>query len=47
MVWFVSEEEDFVTDVALDCEPVKVDEGGHNVLPGFTVCVIVNALNAL
>ena len=35
MEGFVSDEEGFVDDSGFDGEPVKVDEGGGDVLPGF------------
>lgn len=31
----VGEKEEFVVNAILDREPVEVDEGGNDVLPGF------------
>lgn len=37
MEWSVGEEEDFVWNTGLDRDPVKVNEGGVDVLPGLGV----------
>ena len=37
MEGFVGEKEDFICDTGLNLEPVKVDEGWHDVLSGLAV----------
>ena len=32
---FIDQEENFVSDARFNCEPVKVDESGGDVLPGL------------
>ena len=38
MKGFEGEEEEFVVDAELDREPVEMDKGGGDVLPGHGVC---------